>query len=303
MRALLPVWAFVVLLSCGSSSGNKQVIRDEGPQPDSLLSVHERFDTALSYPWMSGRDTSNTLCRRIPVPAGFERVKAKSGSYASWLRHLPLLPAGSPVLLFDGSQKGNQSAHHAVLNIDVGKRDLQQCADAVMRLRAEYLFAQKDWNKLHFNYTSGHKIDFTRWSEGKRPVVKGNNVNWSGGGRIGKDHANFREYMNNVFQYAGSKSLSRELKAVKNEDMQPGDVFIVGGFPGHAVTVVDMAVHPETGEKLFLLCQSYMPAQQIHILRNPGNASLSPWYSLKFTGDLETPEWTFGPNSLMRWAD
>jgi hypothetical protein len=106
-----------------------------------------------------------------------------------------------------------------------------------------------------------------------------------------------------VFNYAGSKSLSKELIPVKQADMKPGDVFIVGGFPGHAVTVLDMAVNPATGEKLFMLCQSYMPAQQVHVLKNPDNAGISPWYSLNFKGDLETPEWTFPPNSLMRFAE
>ena len=33
------------------------------------------------------------------------------------------------VYLFDGSQKINQQAQFAVLNISVGKKNLQQCAD------------------------------------------------------------------------------------------------------------------------------------------------------------------------------
>lgn len=36
-------------------------------------------------------------------------------------------------MLYNGSQKPNQSVHYAVFDIDVGKEDLQQCADAVMR--------------------------------------------------------------------------------------------------------------------------------------------------------------------------
>lgn len=301
MRFSIPFILALAFLACGSGAGGKQ-----GTPPakshagDSLTLAVEKYDTTLRYAWMS-RDTLNTLCRRIATPEGFRRISVEPGSEASWLRHFPVLPDGSPVLLYNGEQKRNQAVHVAVLNIDAGTRDLQQCADAVMRLRGEYLYSRKDWEHLHFNYTSGDRIAFSAWSEGKRPVVHGNGVSWNNSGRIGKDHANFRDYMDNVFNYAGSKSLSKELVPVKNEDMQPGDVLIVGGFPGHAVTVMDMAINPETGEKFFLLVQSYMPAQQIHVLKNPNSSSLSPWYSLKFTGELDTPEWTFPANSLMRF--
>ena len=96
--------------------------------------------------------------------------------------------------------------------------------------------------------------------------------------------------------------MSKELKKVAYvKDVQIGDVFILGGFPGHAVLVIDVCVHETTGEKLFMIQQSYMPAQEIHILKNLNNASISPWYSTNFTGDLETPEWTFSKDQLMRW--
>ena len=59
--------------------------------------------------------------------------------------------------------------------------------------------------------------------------------------------------------------------------MKIGDVFIKGGSPGHAVTIVDIAINPKTNKKVFLLAQSYMPAQEIKILKNPNNSELSPW--------------------------
>ena len=74
-----------------------------------------------------------------------------------------------------------------------------------------------------------------------------------------------------------------------------------GGFPGHAVLVADMAENSASGEKRFLLIQSYMPAQEMHILKNPGAPDGSPWYPAAFAGDLVTPEWTFRPGALHRW--
>jgi hypothetical protein len=108
--------------------------------------------------------------------------------------------------------------------------------------------------------------------------------------------------LRNVFTYAGSQSLSRELAAVKEPaQMAIGDVFIRGGSPGHAVLVVDMAEKPATGEKVFLLAQSYMPAQDIHVLKNPRGAPLSPWYPVRFGDTLRTPEWEFKSTELKRF--
>ena len=82
--------------------------------------------------------------------------------------------------------------------------------------------------------------------------------------------------------------------------MRIGDVFIKGGFPGHAVIVADLVENKLTKAKRFLLIQSYMPAQDMHVLKNPANGDASPWYAVP-AGDLVTPEWTFRPGSLRRW--
>jgi hypothetical protein len=87
------------------------------------------------------------------------------------------------------------------------------------------------------------------------------------------------------------------------QKMEIGHVFIQKGVPfGHAVVVVDMAENPTTGQKVYLLAQSYMPAQEIQVLVNPNNATLSPWYELK-NESLQTPEWDFKPTDLRRFTD
>lgn len=108
--------------------------------------------------------------------------------------------------------------------------------------------------------------------------------------------------MNIIFSYCGTYSLAQELKPVADiNSIKAGDVFIMGGFPGHAVSVMDVAINPNTKEKIFLLSQSYMPAQQIHILKNPSHKMLSPWFSCNFEGNLRTPEWTFQKTALKRF--
>lgn len=244
----------------------------------------------------------NTIEIRFPVPAGYVRVPADSTTFTAYLRHFPLLPDGSPVLLYNGRPKARQDVHCAVLDIDAGKRNLQQCADAVMRLRAEYLFAQKRYAAIHFNFSNGFKAEYSRWRQGERIRVDGNRVFWVDGGTASGTYKSFRAYLDMVFAYAGSASLEREMHPVKPEKLRAGDVWIKGGYPGHAVIIMDVAEQPETGERLFLLAQSYMPAQQIHVLRNPADGS--PWYSSRSLADgLQTPEWYFEPGQLRRFSD
>ncbi|MFR5661112.1 MAG: DUF4846 domain-containing protein, partial [Butyricimonas faecihominis] len=64
-----------------------------------------------------------------------------------------------------------------------------------------------------------------------------------------------------------------------------------------------MAEHPVTGEKLYLLAQSYMPAQDIQVLVNPKERDKSPWYTLKGEGNILTPEWGFTSEDLKRFKD
>ena len=106
-----------------------------------------------------------------------------------------------------------------------------------------------------------------------------------------------------IFNYAGTSSLEKELKPISISEISIGDVFIKGGFPGHAVIVVDMAMNPKNNQKIFLLAQSYMPAQELQILINPSISSnyRACWYSANISTELETPEWTFKASELKRF--
>jgi hypothetical protein len=253
------------------------------------------------YRWLPANAPINALAERIAPPPGFVREPVEAGSWAHWLRGLPLRPPEAAVKLYTGAPKVNQSAHVAVVDIDVGRRDLQQCADAIMRLRAEWLYAGDHFIDIGFNYTNGVRVPFSRWMHGERPKPQGARVIWARTGTPGSTYASFRAYMDQIFSYAGTASLERELKPVAVEDVRIGDVFIKGGFPGHAVLVVDVAVHPTTRERRFLLLQSYMPAQDMHILKNPHADDGSAWYRTDFGAELVTPEWTFPRTALRRW--
>ncbi|MDF7811189.1 DUF4846 domain-containing protein [Hymenobacter sp. YC55] len=258
--------------------------------------------TSNHYLWLPAGTyhVKRSLAARFAVPPGCQRVAVEPGSFGHWLRYLPLLPAGTAVHLHDGKLKDPQTVHAAVLHIDVGTRDLQQCADAVIRLRGEYEFSRKP-DQVHFHLTSGHDIRFADWYSGQGFRVSGDEVLPASKTVEKPTHAVFRRYLDQIFTYAGTLSLARELTPVSLANVQPGDVFIRGGSPGHAVLVLDVAEHLTTGQRYVLLAQSYMPAQQIHVLRNTESLG-GAWFAIQpDNARFATPEWVFRREELRRF--
>ncbi len=243
--------------------------------------------------------TGRTVAERFRPPEGFERTEEETGSFGDYLRKLPLKPHGSKVEYYDGRTKFG-GLYLAVLDMDTGEKDLLQCADWVIRLRAEYLYGKKLYESIHFNFTSGFRADYIRWMKGYRIVMRGSRAVWVKKAEYSDGYESFMSYLDIAYAYAGTLSLSKELKSVPVEDLKAGDVFIEGGSPGHAVIVVDTAVN-STGEKLFMLAQGNMPAQDMHILENLNSADLGPWFGSDFGDTLEIPDWSFGRDCLMRF--
>ena len=245
-------------------------------------------------------ESGTTIKDRINPLDGYKRVKVDEGSFSDYLRNLSLKPHGSKVMYYDGGTKF-RDYHVAVIDMDIGDRDLQQCADAIMRLRAEYLYSNERYEDIHFNFTNGFRADYKKWMEGYRIDVDGNNVSWVKKAEKSNTYKDLRNYLNMVFAYGGTISLQEELQSIDYHDVEIGDVIIQGGSPGHAVIVMDMIVNESTGEKMYLLAQSYMPAQSIHILKNLENEDISPWYRGDFNEKLYTPEWTFTKDDFKRF--
>ncbi len=216
---------------------------------------------------------------QIALPSGYNRIVYNNTSFENYLQNINLLQSDT-VFLYNGIPKTNQNAHFSILDISVGNKDLQQCADAVMRLRAEYLFAQKKYDEITFIDNDRKVYAFAQ------PYTKDNLL----------------KYLDKVFGMCGSASLAIQLHSKPNlQNIQPGDVFIKGGFPGHACIVMDVAENKHN-EKIFMLAQSYMPAQQIHILKNYANVNENPWYIVnEIDKYLQTPEYTFTNNQLKSW--
>ena len=257
----------------------------------------------LVYAWLAAPvPASQTPAARFAPPAGCQRVAVPAGSWGEWLRWLPLKPAGTQARLYNGQLKTPQNVVAAVADIDVGTQDLQQCADAVIRLRAEYVFSH-DPNKVHFHLTTGYDFWFSDFVAGRTFRVVNEQVLPATRPAEAPTHAALGRYLLPTFGYAGTKSLSRELRPVPLPQVQPGDVLIHGGAPGHAVLVLDVAENTTTHQHYLLLAQSYMPAQNIHVLRNVEVPALGAWFAVPGPAEaaVDTPEWTFARRELGRF--
>ena len=219
--------------------------------------------------------SGKTLAKRILTPKGYKRIKAKKGSFEAFLRNYKLKPDGSPVLLYDGREKWNQSAHIAVFKLPIENEDLQQCADSIMRVYGE-------------------------WRRGYSISVSGNQIAWVSSSKNDSSYDSFKRFMRIVFAYSGTLNMDYSSKKIKLSEARVGDIFVKGGSPGHVVMIADVCKNSK-GKKAYLLAQGYLPAQEFQLLKNPLHED-DPWYyeeEIKYP--LRTPEYSFDKGSLRRY--
>lgn len=212
--------------------------------------------------------TSNPLnyqtIGEIPTPMGYERIDSETAAYGDFLRSLPLKSRGSKLELYTGGHSNLQMLNYAVIDLPL-LSNAEQCADACMRLRAEYLYDQGLYSKIKF------------------ADVNGKTLRYQGG----QNRKAFESYLRKVYGVASTFSLSRSMPVRKFSEVRPGDVFVYaarrGERMGHAVMVVDVARNPDTGKTAVLLAEGNTPARSLHVMRNWKNPLLSPWFSIDET--------------------
>lgn len=217
----------------------------------------------------------------IPAPIGYVRINGSDQAFTKFLRSLPLKSRGEEVQLYTGGPSKHQSFYYAAIDLPL-LSNAEQCADACMRLRAEYLFKTGKYSNIHFNDVNGRKLRYSGGASRKA----------------------FEKYLKNVYQVASTFSLSREMKKRPLQDIQPGDIFVYAAVDrpghkiGHAVMVADVAVNKQ-GKISLLLIEGNTPAQDFHVMRNLLNPFHSPWFSLDEDSDvLILGVFRFKPNEL-----
>ena len=262
--------------------------------PPAASSAATSVDVA-AYPWLSDRTCAPQtvtvpLASRFAPPRGLARAPVAPGSFGAWLRGLPLRPSG-PVVDYKGRVilEEDDARFAAVAALDEGTADLQQCADSIMRLHAEWLWS-KGRRAITYRAASGTPMPFERWLAGERPSAEGLSLVWKPLGRAvdRDDHGAFRRYLDAVFTWANTGALARDAAKPPLDSLRPGDFFVLAGSPGHAVLVLDVATN-DRGERAMLLGQGYMPAQSFHVLR-PSSGAV--WFPVDVAaGGVQTPFW------------
>lgn len=221
------------------------------------------------------------LMDRILAPEGYEWIIEEPGSFGEFLQNAVVKIEGSPILDFNNQPISNQFEHIAVLDFDIGNKNLQQCADAVIRLRAEYLYQYKKFGDISFQFTNGDSFSWSDYKKGIRPqLISSNKVEFKRVARRDGSYQSFRNYLDVVFIYAGTISLFNEtIRVTDNKKIKAGDFLITPGSPGHAVAIVGRAKNKKE-EIIYLLAEGYTPAQSIHVITNPFHRKISPWYKL-----------------------
>ncbi|GAA3623872.1 DUF4846 domain-containing protein [Flavivirga jejuensis] len=246
-------------------------------------------------------EDSLTIKSRVIVPENYKRVTYSKGSFQDYLRNYKLKPFGSKIINYDNSEYYWQLGHIGILEIPVPKNGLQQCADALIRIRSEYLWDNQRKDEIGFNFTSGHYCSWKQYAKGYRPKIKGNKVTFHKSASVDHSKENFYKYLNLIYMYSGTLSLYNELPKIEDaKDLEIGDMLIRGGAPGHIVMICDEVVNSK-GEKLYLLFQGNTPAQSVHLVKNLEDSNMSPWYQLKKDAVIPVSNYTFGSSKFVRF--
>ena len=241
------------------------------------------FILAFLFLGVTNAQDKLSISNYFKIPESYKRIAITD--YHKWLINKQIKI--EEVKTYDGyTIYGLGDYYAAKFDYKIGKRDLHQCADAAMYFRAWYHFDKGNISKIIFTFTDGTRYSYSNFLKQKQ---------------LSNTFNSFNKYMAIIWSYAGTWSINKyDTNEVSVSNISAGDIFVVGGFPGHAITIVDV-VENECGDKKIMLSQSFMPAQDIHILKNPKSKSQSPWYHIPKGKKLITPEWVFNISDIRKF--
>lgn len=224
---------------------------------------------------------ATTIGEAFPIPDGF--IRTEDSAFGKWARQRVVEDPTEPIRTY----AGDRVAHHGrVVRLPLVPGDRQQCADSLIRLRAE-------WERSLgispvFHATSGDPMGWQRYQDGEIPYEKNGRIAW----KTGKP-GSFEQYLARVFIWAGTASLhAYDTKPVTSP--RSGDMLIQPGYPGHAVLLLDVV--SRGSERLVLIGEGYMPAQNFHVELGP----VGGWW--RWNEGVALDHWNLPAETLRRFV-
>ncbi|MDD5091698.1 MAG: DUF4846 domain-containing protein [Candidatus Wallbacteria bacterium] len=247
--------------------------------------------TAGDYTWLSSYRESRTIGVLFSPPFPHLRTNQAQGSFGEWLRSFPVQKKTvTPAMLL----RPDVMDHcHSFLDLDYPDLPRQKGIALAVRLWAEYLYARGENWDIEFWFRTGERIDFNLWLSGMRPYFVGDKLKWRDCDFKDSSYDSFRRYMGFFFECASTGFMTVKMRRLRDSEvLQPGDVYFSGEWSGHAVVIMDTAVHRTTGKMIFLLGQGLPPEKQYHLIENVRDQELSPWFA-EVNGEVLTPQVVF----------
>lgn len=178
------------------------------------------------------------------LPPDWERIPAVPRSFGEYIQQLSFKRTDSTYFW-----NGTSGIYHNVAAVHMLDRmsQNQQCADIIMRLYSEYMISKNKKIIWH--------------------SVNGQEKTWDG-------HDLYR-YLNDIYNYSNTFSLYKyDSYAIPLNRMQPGDILVIPGFPGHAVIIAD--VIKKDNRFSVAVIEGFTPA--VHpFLYKSGKSVYIPW--------------------------
>ncbi len=271
-----------------------------------VFSLFFCFGAYAQYKSLGNIDESGmTIEDRIMVPEGYVRPPYPDFTFQYFLKSLPMKSADAKVVKYDGFDKFFES-YSAVIDLQFDKSiDKIHSEHLIQYLRGMYLHQNEKFELINFSTDDNRDLNFQEYGSGMRWEWQDSVWVKTSGGVADFSENSFLEFMEEVYSHSTTNGLATDTRLLEVGEISVGDVFIQpasGRGKGHSVIIMDMAVDPLTGERLVLLGQGFAPTQDMHILKNPYEEDISPWYRVKEDDYFFTTiQWTFRKKHCRRF--
>lgn len=103
-----------------------------------------------------------------------DSVDSSDNGLSDWELFIKHFPRKKSTVVRDYA--GNVIKEKSLGVLDTRVTSVQECADAAIRLRAEFFYSRKEYDKIKFKLTCGLEVPFSKWALGYRVKVNGNNA-------------------------------------------------------------------------------------------------------------------------------